>query len=139
MLRLRFTMDCQARTKKGQPPQSTTGDAKANCIHDQTVIDANRPKGAPGMNSLIPIANKGTARTTLTRKRRRISTSSWFSSSLRETVRGSSVIPQIGQLPGASRTICGCIGHVYSIFDCGAVTLTGSTAMPHLGQGPGLS
>src|SRR5882762_2503976 len=131
MLRLRFTIDCQARTKKGQPPQSTTGDAKANCTHDHTVIDANRPKGAPGMNSLIPIANTGTERTTLTQKRRRISTSSWFASWSRETVRGSSVIPQIGQLPGASRTICGCIGHVYSTVVAGGPGFNGSSAIPH--------
>ena len=30
-------------------------------------------------------------------------------------VRGSSAIPQIGQFPGASRTICGCIGQVHSV------------------------
>ena len=30
------------------------------------------------------------------------------------TVRGSSAMPQIGQAPGASRTISGCIGQVYS-------------------------
>ena len=29
---------------------------------------------------------------------------------------GSSAMPQIGQLPGASRTISGCIGQVYSTF-----------------------
>jgi hypothetical protein len=30
------------------------------------------------------------------------------------TVRGSSAMPQIGQLPGPARTICGCMGQVYS-------------------------
>jgi hypothetical protein len=45
-------------------------------------------------------------------------------------------MPQIGQLPGPSRTISGCIGHVYSIFVAGAAE-TGSSAMPHFGQLPG--
>src|ERR1017187_7097801 len=31
-----------------------------------------------------------------------------------ETVRGSRVIPQMGQFPGSLRTICGCMGQVYS-------------------------
>ena len=30
MLRLRVTIEYQARTKKGQPPQSTTGAASSN-------------------------------------------------------------------------------------------------------------
>src|SRR5258708_38710312 len=46
-------------------------------------------------------------------------------------MRGSSVIPQIGQFPGALRTISGCMGHVYS-------TASGSSAIPHLGHGPDL-
>jgi len=46
-------------------------------------------------------------------------------------------MPQIGQEPGASRTICGCIGQVYSVRLTGAVTVAGSSAMPHFGQLPG--
>jgi hypothetical protein len=46
-------------------------------------------------------------------------------------------MPQIGQLPGASRTICGCIGQVHSTFVGAAVGATGSSAMPHFGQAPG--
>jgi len=46
-------------------------------------------------------------------KRRRKSVSSGFSSSSRLGIIGSSAMPQIGQLPGASRTICGCMGQVY--------------------------
>src|SRR5712692_8131567 len=121
MFGLRFTIDCQPRTKNGQPPQSTTGEARANCIHDHTVIDARRPKGAPGIKSLMPIANTGIDKTTLNQNLRRMSTSSWLSSSSREAVRGSSAMPQIGQEPGASRIICGCIGQVYSIFSFGVV------------------
>src|SRR5258707_15576969 len=137
MFGLRFTIECQPRTKNGQPPQSTTGEARASCIHDHAVIDARRSKGMPGMKSFIPIANTGIDKTALTQNLRRISTSSWFSSWSRETVRGSSAIPQIGQEPGASRIICGCIGQVYSIFSFGAVTVTGSSAIPHFGHEPG--
>ncbi len=46
-------------------------------------------------------------------------------------------MPQIGHGPGAPRTICGCIGQVYSLRLDGAVTVTGSSAMPHFGQLPG--
>ena len=45
-------------------------------------------------------------------------------------------MPQIGQEPGASRTISGCMGHVHSV-RVGATTSTGSSAMPHFGQLPG--
>ena len=64
-----------------------------------------------------------------------MSSSSGFRSSS-VTARGSSAIPQIGQAPGASRTISGCIGHVHSVLVTGAAT-TGSSAMPHFGQAPG--
>ncbi len=48
-----------------------------------------------------------------TQNRRDISVSSGFVSGNAETVLGSSAIPQIGQLPGPSRTTSGCIGHVH--------------------------
>ena len=37
MFRLRVTTDCQPRTKKGQPPQSTTGVARTSWIHSRAV------------------------------------------------------------------------------------------------------
>ena len=67
--------------------------------------------------------------------RRVMSSSSGLLSSI-VTTRGSSAMPQIGQEPGASRTISGCIGHVHSVFVTGA-TVTGSSAIPHFGQAPG--
>src|SRR6266576_5586902 len=115
MLGLRLMTDCQARTKNGQPPQSTTGEARTNSIQVGPLIGIKRASGSPGMNSLIPIANKGRDSIALTQNLRRMSTSSGFSSSVSETARGSKAMPQIGQLPGPSRTICGCIGQVYSI------------------------
>src|SRR5678815_4471547 len=133
---LRFTTDCQARSKNGQPPQSTTGVASASSIQIRTLIGNNRAK--PGINSLIPMTNTGTVNRVLTQNLRRISTSSGFSSSDKETVRGSKAIPQIGQLPGASRMISGCMGQVYSIFCLGGTTDSGSSSMPHLGHAPGL-
>ena len=48
-------------------------------------------------------------------------------------------MPQIGQLPGPSRTICGCIGQVYSVCFPSEITVAGSSAMPHFGQFPGPS
>jgi hypothetical protein len=41
-----------------------------------------------------------------------MSTSSRFGPTSTVAVTGSSVIPQIGQLPGPTWRICGCIGHV---------------------------
>src|SRR5689334_339703 len=43
-------------------------------------------------------------------------------------------MPQIGQLPGPSRTISGCIGHVYSTRTANGSTA--SSAIPHFGQLP---
>ena len=68
-----------------------------------------------------------------------MSMSSGCSSSSAEMVFGSRAIPQIGQLPGASRTISGCMGQTHSIFDYPeTIGSTGSRAMPHFGQAPGL-
>ncbi len=74
---------------------------------------------------------------TQTQNRRVISTSSGFFSSATLTVLGSSAMPQIGQSPGASRTISGCIGQVYSVLSMGSAAMEGSSAMPHFGQSPG--
>src|SRR5690606_38097006 len=76
-----------------------------------------------------------------TQNRRRMSRYSGLGPSSAEIVRGSSAMPQIGQLPGSSRTISGCIGQVHSVFVfvAGAVGVARSSAMPHLGQAPGRS
>src|SRR5437016_1966975 len=113
MLRLRFRIDCQPRTKKGQPPQSTTGEANASEIH-ATTRGANRLRtGSPGISTRMTSSSKSNVKYTHNQKRRCILISSTFSSSPVAT-RGSSVIPQIGQEPGPSRTISGCIGQAYS-------------------------
>ena len=90
-----------------------------------------------GLNMLpMAIANRGAVRAKLIQKRRVMSRSSGLSSST-VTVRGSSAMPQIGQLPGSARTISGCMGQVYSVLLAGSAGDSGSSAIPHLGQGPG--
>ena len=92
--------------------------------------------GMPGSMSAMAMMSRGAVSATLTQKRRVMSRSSGFSSSCAVTVRGSSAMPQMGQLPGSERMISGCIGQVYSILDIGN-GLSGSSAIPQLGQGPG--
>ena len=70
--------------------------------------------------------------------RRVMSTSSRLTGSSAVTVRGSSAIPQIGQVPGSLWTICGCIGQTHSVRMAAGVGATGSSAIPHFGQAPGL-
>src|SRR6516162_5683360 len=86
--------------------------------------------------SPIATASNGTVSATVIQKRRLMLRSSGFASSCVVTVRGSSVMPQIGQLPGPGRTISGCIGQVYSVRLTGN-TLSLSSAIPQLGQGTG--
>ena len=99
MLRLRLTSDCQPRTKNGQPAHSTTGVLRANCI--QREGSPSTQVGAFGSRCAIATTNTGSVRAPPIQKRRVMSRSSAFSSSLPATAFfGSSVIPQIGQLPG---------------------------------------
>ena len=84
--------------------------------------------------------SNGTARTTLTQKRRVMSWSSGLSSSPPAApARGSRAIPQMGQLPGTSRTTSGCIGQTHSVRVAGGCGLVGSRPIPHFGQVPGSS
>ena len=46
-------------------------------------------------------------------------------------------MPQIGQVPGSLRTICGCIGQTHSVRVSGAGGAAGSSAIPHVGHAPG--
>ena len=61
----------------------------------------------------MAIKKTGTDKPALNQNRRRMSTSSTFSSSSSVTVIGSKAMPQMGHDPGSSFTISGCIGHVY--------------------------
>src|ERR1035438_7109997 len=138
MFRLRCTTDCQPLTKNGNPHQRTTGVASANSIQAHTFAGNKCCMGMEGRKDETISASMGAASATLIHSRRVMSASSGFDSSA-VISRGSSAMPQIGQEPGASRTICGCIGQVYSVRLAGAVTVAGSSAMPQIGQEPGAS
>src|SRR5437879_10954222 len=138
MFRLRFTIDCQPRTKKGQPPQRTTGLARTNSSHVTVRTEIRLSSGAPGRYAPIAASRIGIVSATLTQKRRVMLVSSGFFSSSAEATLGSSAMPQIGQDPGSGRTISGCIGQTYSVFVDRAAGTAGSNAIPHLGQAPGL-
>ena len=71
----------------------------------------------------MTIATSGTASATPTQNRRVMSRNSGLAPSPAAGVSGSNAMPQIGQLPGPLRTICGCIGQVHW-------TLPGPTAWP---------
>lgn len=110
MLRWRVLIEVHPRMKKGAPAQSTIGAASASCTQGETPGDI----GCSPSNS-VPIvrASSGTARPAATHQRRVKSTSSGLVASSSEGSSGSSAIPQIGQVPGPSCRICGCIGHVH--------------------------
>src|ERR1019366_9361618 len=112
MLRLRLAMDRQKRTKKGQPPQRTTGVARVNSNQVQNRADAKCSSGWLSRDYAIAEISRGIVKPTLPQNRRLMSVSSEFSSCTAETLRRSSAIPQIGQLPGFGRRTSGCIGHV---------------------------
>ena len=75
------------------------------------------------------MTSSGNDSTTPTQKRRVISASSGLPASPAVGVIGSSAMPQIGQLPGPSRTISGCIGQVHSA-PCGAAVGGGIGSSP---------
>ena len=79
----------------------------------------------------------GTVKSAASQNRRVMSRSSSLSSSSPVAAIGSSAMPHLGQLPGSSRTISGCIGQVH--FVAAGAGATGSSAIPHLGQLPGPS
>src|SRR5580704_16876996 len=89
-------------------------------------------------HGMLPIAitSSGLVSTTPTQNLRVMSISSEFSPVSAVTVRGSSVMPQMGHDPGASRTISGCMGQVYWV-RVAATGISGSRAMPQDGHGPG--
>ena len=114
-----MTSDTQNRSKNGQPDHSTTGLAIASCSHGRTFIGT---RFQPKISLPIASRNNGPDSTAPTQNRRVISTSSGFGASVRVGSAGSSAMPQIGQAPGASRRICGCIGQVQMV---PATTATG--------------
>src|SRR5882762_5162846 len=108
MFGLRLTSDDQKRTKKGQPPQRTTGVARRNSMPFRTTEARWRPNASPNMES-----NKtGSDNAALIQKRKRIESYSGSASTCAKTSIGSRAMPQMGQFPGLIRIISGCMGQV---------------------------
>jgi hypothetical protein len=91
--------DFQPRTKKGQPPHSTTGVARANSLHCTACIDQPAGSQAGARSATMASAKTGRARITLAQKRRVMSSRSRVSST-GAALCGSSAMPHFGQLPG---------------------------------------
>ncbi len=108
MLGLRLRMDCAQRWKNGQAAHNTTGVLSTSSIQVRAAGDSAW-KYWPNIASTSVATLSGRVH----QKRRRKSVSSGFSPSSSEGIIGSSAMPQIGQVPGPSRTISGCIGQVY--------------------------
>ena len=70
--------------------------------------------------------------TMLARNLRSMSWSSGFSSPSADIVIGSRAIPQIGQAPGPSATICGCIGQVHFVAPAGGIACGAADASRNL-------
>ncbi|MCY1382350.1 hypothetical protein D9M69_703660 [compost metagenome] len=107
MLGLRFTTDCTPRTKNGQPAHSTMGTVSTSSIQLWVAI-SNQPRLWPDIASTVTTTVSGRVH----QKRRWKSSSSGFPASSSAGMTGSSDMPHLGQLPGWSWRISGCIGQV---------------------------
>ena len=110
MFGLSLRNDAQQRFQIGQPAQSTTGVASASCSQWASGRGITWPN--PSRWSPMTQSSSGSARAALTQNRRRMSRYSALGPSRVETVLGSSAMPQIGQSPGPTCSISGCIGQV---------------------------
>ncbi len=111
MLRFQVRSESQARWKKGQPAQRTTGVLRANW--SQREVSLMTQAGGLGRRCAIARRKTGRLRAAPIHMRRDMSSSSLVSSSSPlETVLGSRAMPQMGQLPGVGCSIWGCIGQV---------------------------
>src|SRR4030088_1995805 len=106
MLRFRLTIERQPRTKNGQPAHRTTGVVRANWIQRDASPDIQG--GAFGIKWDIARRKTGKVSTAPIQSRRFMSVNSESSSTVAaEMFFGSRAIPQIGQAPGAFRSISG--------------------------------
>ena len=104
--------DRQPRTRNGQPDHRTTGVASTSSAQRAVRAPSQSATGSP---SIGPIAStsSGAVSAAPTTKRRRKSTSSGSGpASAGGSPFGSSAMPQIGQVPGPTCSISGCIGQV---------------------------
>ncbi len=111
MLRLRDTSEFHPRTKNGHAAHSTTGIEKRNCTQPDTEALMKRCRLNPTCPD-ISRAKTGTVSTRPIQNRRVMSRSSGLGRSSALANTGSSAMPHLGQLPGPTCRISGCIGQV---------------------------
>ena len=110
MLGERFLTESQPRRKNGAAAHRMIGVARANSMNEASGCPIQSLTGR-STNSPMVRTISGMAAAALIHIRRVKSASSGLGPPVGSI--GSSAMPQIGQLPGASRTICGCIGQVH--------------------------
>ena len=118
MLRWPVRSESQARSKKGQPPQSTTGADATSCSQARGRAPKSRVTGWPGssMSAIERLKTKSTG-TKESQKRRVMFSSSGLRSSasgIPPTARGSSAIPQMGQGTGDFSRTSGSMGQTHT-------------------------
>ena len=129
MFSRRLTTEAQPRRKNGQPHHSTTGVARASSSQTAARGAISAANAAGARSRPIANASSGNDSATPTQNRRVMSRNSGLAASPADGVIGSSAMPQIGQLPGPSRTICGCIGQVHEAAEApGGAVAAGSGA-----------
>ena len=100
MLRLRFTSDCQPRTKNGQPAQSTTGVASSSwsqfevCCREHQMVEPGQ------MPAHLQRDHRKRQREADPEPARHVDRARGSAPPRRCTSTGSSAMPQIGQEPG---------------------------------------
>ena len=110
MVRTRLAKERQARWKKGQPPHSTIGVARANWIQSHRSRGAHAASGALGSGSIMAITSSGTPSAAARRKRRDMDV---YSGSLAAAAgwRDAIAMPQTRHAAGPALASAGCIGH----------------------------
>ena len=124
-------IEAQPRSKKGHPPHRTTGVARMSSIQPKSRPGRRCWSGWPGRTSETMTASSGSVSTAPIHRRRVMLINSGLAASA-VTVRGSRAMPQMGQAPGRSRTISGCMGQVYSAAPAG---VSGAGAIDSKGAG----
>ncbi len=112
MLRFIDRNERAPRSRNGQPDHRITGVARISSAQRAARSPIHSPTGSPTIGP-IETTSSGIVSAAPIAKRRRKSTSSGFGpSSPAGTPLGSSAMPQIGQSPGPTCSISGCIGQV---------------------------
>jgi hypothetical protein len=100
MLSRIVTSERQPRSKNGQPPHSTTGADSTSCSHWESRGAIRSCGGKCSRCGPMASTSTGSVSTAPIQSRRVMSRSSGLGPASAVTVRGSSAMPQIGQLPG---------------------------------------